>query len=124
MTPLLDASGVLLLRAATRTDAEAVNAFIAWRQSHALDDIDYSAYRAMPMLVEAVMGLRVETTFLFRIPDNRVFPVRVTEELRARVVEVVGAIRLMRELEEMPAATEVRARCVECEYANFCGDVW
>ena len=53
MTPLLDASGVLLLRAATRSDAEAVNAFIAWRQSHALDDIDYSAYRAMPMLVEA-----------------------------------------------------------------------
>ena len=75
-------------------------------------------------LVEGAMGLRVPVTFLFRIPDNRVFPVPVTEELKARVAGAVGAIRRMRERSELPEATAVRARCAECEYANFCGDVW
>jgi CRISPR-associated protein Cas4 len=76
------------------------------------------------LLVEAAMGLSVEKTFLFRIPDNKVYTVEVTAELRARVVEVVGIIRRMKEEEMMPEATEVRARCVECEYANYCGDIW
>lgn len=76
------------------------------------------------VLVESALGLSVPMTFLFRIPDNKVFPVAVTEELRARVASAVGAINRMRVTEELPGATAVRARCVECEYANYCGDVW
>jgi CRISPR-associated exonuclease Cas4 len=76
------------------------------------------------VLVEKVLGLAVTTTFVFRIPDNRVFTVPVTDEMRAWVSAGVVAIRAMRESQEMPTATEVRGRCVECEYANFCGDVW
>jgi len=76
------------------------------------------------LLVEAVLQLPVELTFLFRIPDNKVFAVPVTVDLRQRVAEAVGAIRLMQRTEELPEATAVRARCRECEYANYCGDVW
>ena len=76
------------------------------------------------VLVESVMGLRVPMTFLFRIPDNKVFPVPVTSDLRERVAEAVTAIRRMGETEELPEATSVRARCAECEYANYCADVW
>jgi len=76
------------------------------------------------VLVESALGMKVPVTFLFRIPDNRVFPVPVTDELRGRVREAVTAIRRMRETEELPEATAVRTRCVECEYANYCGDVW
>jgi hypothetical protein len=36
----------------------------------------------------------------------------------------VAAIRNMRESQELPEATPVRARCLECEYANYCADVW
>ena len=75
-------------------------------------------------LVEASMGLKVGVTFVFRIPDNRVFPVEVTAEMRGRVRGIVQAVRRMKIEEEMPEATEVRGRCVECEYANYCGDVW
>ena len=75
-------------------------------------------------LVEAALGLKVGVTFMFRIPDNRVFAVEVTEEMLKRVREIVGMVRRMKELQEMPEATAVRARCVECEYANYCGDVW
>jgi len=76
------------------------------------------------MLVEATMGLVVPRTFLFRIPDNAVFTVEVGEELREKVRAAVLAIRRLKETEELPEATEVRGRCVECEYANYCGDVW
>ncbi len=75
-------------------------------------------------LVESVMGLRVERGFIYRIPDDKVFAVEVTDEMRRRVREIVGAVARMREQEEMPEATEVRGRCAECEYANYCGDVW
>jgi CRISPR-associated exonuclease Cas4 len=76
------------------------------------------------LLVEAALGVKVARTFLFRIPDNRVFAVEVTREMRERVRAIVGSIRQMKEREEMPEATDVRGRCVECEYANYCGDVW
>jgi CRISPR-associated exonuclease Cas4 len=76
------------------------------------------------VLVEAALGLRVETTFLYRIPDNRVFEVAVTEEMRGRVAGIRGAVGRMLAEEELPEATAVRGRCVECEYANYCGDVW
>jgi CRISPR-associated exonuclease Cas4 len=76
------------------------------------------------LLVEASWGVPVEMTFLFRIPDNRVFSVPVTAELKERVRQAVRSIREMRQSEELPAATEVRSRCLECEYANYCGDVW
>ena len=76
------------------------------------------------VLVESILGLSVPTTFLFRIPDNKVIAVPVTDELRQRVSKGVTAICNMRESQELPEPTPVRARCVECEYANYCGDVW
>lgn len=76
------------------------------------------------LLVEAALGLPVPMSFLYRIPDNRIFPLAIEESLRARVRQAVQNIRTMVETEELPAPTPVRARCVECEYAKYCGDVW
>lgn len=76
------------------------------------------------VLVEKVLGLSVPNTFLFRIPDNRVFAVPVSEQLRDQVAKSIAAIRSMRESQELPEPTAVRARCTECEYANYCGDIW
>jgi len=76
------------------------------------------------MLAEAVRGLRVERAFLYRIPDEKVFVIEVGEEMRGRVREAVRRIREVREREWLPGPTAVRKRCEECEYANYCGDVW
>jgi CRISPR-associated exonuclease Cas4 len=76
------------------------------------------------VLVERVLGVAAPVSFLFRIPDNKVFAVPVTDELRDRVTVAVAAIQRMRESQELPEPTSVRARCTECEYANYCGDVW
>jgi CRISPR-associated exonuclease Cas4 len=76
------------------------------------------------MLVEACCGLRVGTAFLYRIPDDRVFAFEVTEAWRGRVREAVAAIGELERTGWCPEATAVRARCAECEYVNFCGDIW
>jgi CRISPR-associated exonuclease Cas4 len=76
------------------------------------------------VLVQACLGLHVETAFLYRIPDDRIFSFTVTAELKQRVTE---AVRQLQELERSawcPEPTAVRARCAECEYANFCADIW
>lgn len=76
------------------------------------------------VLIETVLNLPVRQAFLFRIPDNKVFPVPITQELNERVLEAVRAMRRLRETEELPEPTTVRPRCVECEYANYCADIW
>ena len=76
------------------------------------------------VMAEEVFGLPAPVAFLYRIPDNRVFVVEISEEMRAGVRRAVAGIREMAEKQILPEATEVRGRCVECEYANYCGDVW
>jgi CRISPR-associated exonuclease Cas4 len=75
-------------------------------------------------LVEAELGLPVQFTFLYRIPDNKVSAVPITETLKVHVKTAVRSIRRLQETQEMPAPTEVRSRCTECEYANYCADIW
>jgi len=76
------------------------------------------------LLAEAAFGLPARRAFLYRIPDNRIFSEPVTEELRQAVNTAVVDIRRTGESQWCPAPTEVRGRCVECEFANYCGDVW
>ncbi len=76
------------------------------------------------VLVEAALKVAVGRAFLYRIPNDRIFEIDVGAEARGRVAEAVRAIREVEEREIFPEATRVRGRCVECEYANYCGDVW
>lgn len=76
------------------------------------------------MLVEGALGLPVEIAFMYRIPDNRLFSIPLTKELRARVYRALVSIREMGEQQLFPEPTLVRQRCAECEYANYCSDIW
>ena len=76
------------------------------------------------MLAEAVRGIRVERAFMYRIPDGKVFPVTVDGPTREKVREAVHAIREMVRDQWLPGPTPVRKRCEECEYQNYCGDIW
>ncbi len=76
------------------------------------------------MLVERTFGVTVRRTFLYRIPDDRVFEMEMDAERRERVVAAVRGIRAMVERQELPEPTEDRGKCEDCEFANFCGDIW
>ncbi len=79
---------------------------------------------AYALLVESVLGLRVRQGFFLRIPDDRVFRMALGAEWRESVLKAMGEMRRVLENEWCPPATGVRGRCAECEYANYCGDVW
>jgi len=76
------------------------------------------------LLAEAACRLPSGRAFLYRIPDNRIFVVRMTEELGNAVKAAVDGIRETGKTQWCPEPTALRSRCVECEYANYCGDVW
>lgn len=76
------------------------------------------------MLAEAAFGRPARVAFLYRIPDSRIFAEPVTGELRESVRRAVANIRTMSDTQLCPEPTEVRGRCVECEFANYCGDIW
>ena len=76
------------------------------------------------LLVQSATGLKVHRTFLYRIPDSRVFEIPIDDRRIQEVQIALTAMRQNRDLEILPEPTSVRARCVECEYQNYCADVW
>ncbi len=87
-------------------------------QNHRLQLAGYS------LLAEAALGVPARRAFLYRIPDNRIFSEPLTEQLRKAVKTAVTDIRRTGDTQFCPEPTEVRGRCVECEFANYCADVW
>lgn len=76
------------------------------------------------LLAERRLGLPVRAGFIYRIPDGAVFAIELDDALRERVCRAMAAIRETVQRQWCPEATSVRQRCVDCEYANYCGDVW
>lgn len=79
---------------------------------------------AYSILAEAACRRPAQVAFLYRIPDNRIFSVEISAGLRERVLASISAIQRMAEVQFCPPPTAIRARCTECEFANYCGDVW
>ena len=78
---------------------------------------------AYAMLLEEHLGVPSPRAFVYRVPDDQVYPVEINEIQKADVEQRLLAMRLAVEREDFPPATSVRARCLECEFRNYCGDV-
>jgi CRISPR-associated exonuclease Cas4 len=76
------------------------------------------------LLVERLYGWQVPVCFVYRVPDERLFPILIGKAEREAVYGALEAIRVMLDSESMPMATNVRKRCHDCEYSNFCADIW
>jgi len=87
-------------------------------QNHRIQLAGYS------LLGESAYGRPARRAFLYRIPDNRIYVEPITEELRRAVKAAVVGIRKTGQSQLCPEPTDVRGRCVECEFANYCADIW
>ena len=79
---------------------------------------------AYALLVEDVLGRPVPAGFIYRTPRDDVVIVEMTPVLRMETRQCIEEIREMIAAERMPPPTERRARCVDCEYRNYCGDIF
>ena|SRR5438128_1218970 len=79
---------------------------------------------AYALLIEESFHKPVPAGFVFLTIADVVVQIPINEELRNEVRSALAALRTMVQLEVFPGPTSVRARCTDCEYRNFCADVF
>lgn len=89
----------------------------AARLNHTLQLAGYA------LLLEDRYGVPVPHGYVVRLPDDTVDRVVINEPLRELAARTIAALRGMILREAMPPACPVLARCQDCEYLRFCGDV-
>ena len=91
------------------------------RRIHANHIVQLSGYA---LLLEEKFQRTVERGFIFLIPIEEIVPVEITPERKQGVLALIDEIRSAIVRGATPPATEVRARCENCEYRNYCGDIF
>lgn len=76
------------------------------------------------LLVEEAYQQPVTRGFIYLIPQGEVAVMALTSEKKEETVRMLASMREMISKELMPEPTPIRNRCVECEYRNYCGDIF
>lgn len=76
------------------------------------------------LLLEDCYDREVTKGFVYLIPTNNAVVFDLTPERKKETRGVISEIRQMIEGEQMPEPTPVRNRCTDCEYRNYCGDIF
>jgi len=79
---------------------------------------------AYALLVEDAMKLPAPAAFVYLTPSDQLIRINVTDRLKALVLARLASIRQMVQEGILPEPTPVRARCEECEFRNYCGDIF
>ena len=79
---------------------------------------------AYALLVEDAIRVPVPMAFVYLTPSDQLVRINVTARLKGLVLARLASIRQMVEEAILPEPTPVRARCQECEFRNYCGDIF
>jgi len=78
---------------------------------------------AQAMLLEEAFQRPVEEAFILYKATGRRAKIKVTPELKRKVLETLAEMRKMLGEELIPEPPAERARCRDCEYRKLCSDV-
>jgi CRISPR-associated exonuclease Cas4 len=76
------------------------------------------------VLAEEQYQTTIETAFIYLAPVGELVAINITKELKEEVSDRLSSMRKMILDEILPPPTQVRARCAECEFRNYCGDIF
>lgn len=76
------------------------------------------------LLIEEKFHRPVSRGFIFLVPREEIVPVELIAERKTAAREALARIRRSIELQVIPDPTDVRTRCSECEYRNYCSDIF
>lgn len=76
------------------------------------------------LMVEDVYGKPVSHGFVYLIPSDDAVIFELNEALKNDIIVKLSEIREMLRREEMPGPTDNRNKCYDCEYRNYCRDVF
>jgi CRISPR-associated exonuclease Cas4 len=88
------------------------------RRNHRIQLVAYA------LMVEESLERTVPAAFVYLVPSKELIRIELGADLRQEVILAVGEIRDFVRDERMPEPTPVRARCVGCEFRNYCDDIW
>ena len=76
------------------------------------------------LLLEERFGCTVDKGFIFLIPPEEIVPIDLTSGRKQDTIEFLAQIRGAISRQAIPSPTDVHARCDDCEYRNYCGDIF
>ncbi|RKX74589.1 MAG: CRISPR-associated protein Cas4 [Spirochaetes bacterium] len=76
------------------------------------------------LIMEDTFGKRIDTGFIYLIPSDEVHRIQITKSIRQDTLDMLESMRTMIIEELMPEPTTFRRRCEDCEFKNYCGDVF
>jgi CRISPR-associated exonuclease Cas4 len=75
-------------------------------------------------LVEEKYGVKVNSGFIYLIPHKNVVIIDLNGSIKNDILRILDEMRAMIIKEQMPEATKFRNKCQDCEFRNYCGDVF
>lgn len=78
---------------------------------------------AYAMLLEEACARPVRAGFFYMIPHKKIYPLEITPNVRDFTRSIMKKIHAIINEGVFPPAPRRPARCFDCEYRNFCGDV-
>jgi CRISPR-associated exonuclease Cas4 len=76
------------------------------------------------LLIEEAYHEAATQGFIYLIPRDEAVVVNLSQEQKEETLRLLEEMREMIRAERMPDPTPVRSRCTECEYRNYCGDIF
>jgi CRISPR-associated exonuclease Cas4 len=76
------------------------------------------------LILEEQFQRPVKKGFIYLIPQKDAVVFSLTGELKQDCLKMVGEIREMIRHESFPPAPARRSKCTDCEYQNYCRDIW
>ncbi|MBI5409869.1 MAG: CRISPR-associated protein Cas4 [Nitrospirae bacterium] len=76
------------------------------------------------LILDDVHQTKVTKGFVYLIPKDDAVIFELSDPLKQDAVKMINDIREMIGTERMPPVVENRNKCYDCEYRNYCGDVF
>lgn len=76
------------------------------------------------LILEDIYNKKVNQGFVYLIPLEDVVIFEFTDLLKEETKKLLSDIRLMIRNKKMPEPATNRNKCYDCEYRNYCGDVF
>ena len=79
---------------------------------------------AYALMIEESLGRSAPAAFVYLVPSKELTRIEIGDDLRKEVIGAIDEIRSFVRDERIPEPTSARARCVGCEFQNYCDDIW
>jgi CRISPR-associated exonuclease Cas4 len=76
------------------------------------------------LLVEENFQTSVDTGFIYLTPIKQIIAISLSAQLKDQAISHLRQIRDMIREGILPDPTPVRSRCADCEFRNYCGDIF